>query len=364
MSELNGATTPTRGAATTMSLFATTVRRLALVVGVGVIASLLLSYFFSGNLELRRLLEVRPAFLVLALALVLYPWAAHAVEMKIWARFFGRRLAFGRAMSIAVATDVGAAVTPTLVGGGPVKGAMLARAGFRPGEAAVMVVLCGLEDLAFFVVLLGAGVALSDRIGIEAIVRALAGAAHGYWVLALVTLAMIVAVGLVLRYGRHEVIRRVRSFLGIALEDALGAVRTISRRGAPYFLLAAAAIMTRWVSRFLVLVVLLMGLRIEAPYLEVFLSEWMVYVGMTVTPTPGAAGGAEAMFYLVFRDLVPAAHLGVVMAAWRFLNGYFLLVIAGLALPWIIRSSLSSESERDPSTRRAHAAGLRAGALR
>jgi len=42
-------------------------------------------------------------------------------------------------------------------------------------------------------------------------------------------------------------------------------------------------------------------------------------------PTPGATGGAEASFYMIYYYLLPHKSIGLIIAGWRFLTFYFLL---------------------------------------
>jgi uncharacterized membrane protein YbhN (UPF0104 family) len=55
-----------------------------------------------------------------------------------------------------------------------------------------------------------------------------------------------------------------------------------------------------------------------------------VFALMTLVPTPGAAGGAEVMFSLMYSSFLPAGTIGLVTAGWRFLTFYFLLLLAAV----------------------------------
>ena len=61
-----------------------------------------------------------------------------------------------------------------------------------------------------------------------------------------------------------------------------------------------------------------------------WLLQWVVFTVASFIPTPGAAGGAEAAFFLVYSPFVPSEVLGLATAGWRFLTFYLLLGLASI----------------------------------
>lgn len=53
---------------------------------------------------------------------------------------------------------------------------------------------------------------------------------------------------------------------------------------------------------------------------------------MNAVPTPGAIGGAEALFALLYRPFLPAGSIALVMAGWRFFTFYLPAVFGATAL--------------------------------
>lgn len=58
----------------------------------------------------------------------------------------------------------------------------------------------------------------------------------------------------------------------------------------------------------------------------------ILYVAVAFIPTPGAAGGAEAGFLLIFGPIYGAANAPVAMILWRIITFYFILVFGGIYL--------------------------------
>ena len=61
-----------------------------------------------------------------------------------------------------------------------------------------------------------------------------------------------------------------------------------------------------------------------------FLLQWVVFTAMSVVPTPGGSGGAEAVFVLVYSALLPDAVIGIATAGWRFLTFYVQLALGSI----------------------------------
>jgi len=49
-------------------------------------------------------------------------------------------------------------------------------------------------------------------------------------------------------------------------------------------------------------------------------------------PTPGATGGAEGAFLILFGALLPDKAIGTVLLGWRFLDFYFLGILGLIIL--------------------------------
>ena len=78
------------------------------------------------------------------------------------------------------------------------------------------------------------------------------------------------------------------------------------------------------------------GLGVPLEPLRAMVLQWLCVLVMMATPTPGAVGGAEAGFLLVFGREIPHAVVPVILAAWRFVGfyGLNLLALGMLTMIW------------------------------
>ena len=125
---------------------------LLILVIVGVVGNLVFCLWTTDRQKLAELLQFDGRYLLLAMLLTLVPLLGHTVRTIMWTRFLGYRVSVNKLFKIVLANELAASITPTAIGGGPLKIAMLMQAGLRAGAAACVTTLPTLEDLLFFIV--------------------------------------------------------------------------------------------------------------------------------------------------------------------------------------------------------------------
>jgi uncharacterized membrane protein YbhN (UPF0104 family) len=96
------------------------------------------------------------------------------------------------------------------------------------------------------------------------------------------------------------------------------------------FVISFIATCLQWLCRYAILNCLILGLEIQTNHIGLFLRQWFVFAAMVFMPTPGATGGAELTFYYLFENVLPADLIAIVIAAWRFLTYYLIMLVAVL----------------------------------
>jgi uncharacterized protein (TIRG00374 family) len=243
-------------------------------------------------------------------------------------------------MQITLATDLGAAVSPTAVGGGLFKWGLLVQRGVSPGAAASLTTLTPLEDALFFVVAIPVAVALTASWG-DPVLAEIAGQFRNSASLVLATAGGIgVLTWLAVRWaiggglGRRAQVRSVRYLNRIrrgfrsTWVDARQVYRLIRTNGKSRFALSMTLTAIQWISRYSIISLLIAFLGAPVQPVLFWLLQWVVFTLAAFIPTPGAAGGAEAAFFLIYSPFVPAEIMGLVTAGWRFFTFYLLLGLA------------------------------------
>ena len=67
---------------------------------------------------------------------------------------------------------------------------------------------------------------------------------------------------------------------------------------------------------------------------EILTLQFLLYIGASFTPLPGASGAQEGGFYLFFQNVFPADKLVGALLLWRFFSYYFTMILGLLAVMW------------------------------
>ncbi len=309
-------------------------RRLLPIICVGVVINLAVTWYLTDQNVAPDWSKFSLIYLLLAALLSLLPWFWHCVRLAIWGRFFEVKMSHLNLLRIAVATDIGGTVTPQAVGGAPVKMAMLVQQGYSPGQAATLTLLSGFEDMVFFAFAIPVSLVLArpweNPLWLHA--GSFLGK-NGFWMVGVLLVALVVFLFFRKKSFSGNSTKKFESRWQLLVSEFRAAVRLIHQNGGKPFALSILALMAQWLTRFSILLAVLLALGLPDDLLSFFLLQWMVFVAMALVPTPGAAGGAEAAFLLVFGKIIPSAAVGPALAGWRFLTYYFML-LAGVGILW------------------------------
>jgi glycosyltransferase 2 family protein len=313
-----------------------------ILVPIGVLGNVVFSLLTTDRELLASLAAFDPRYLLLAVVLGLLPWLTHTVRLAMWTRFLGYPLGYKEAFRITLGNDLGAAVSPTAVGGGLFKWGMLVQRGVSPGAAVSLTTLPTIEDGVFFAIALPIAIYYTAAWRLPVFQTVGEQFQHNALILVPIVIAIAalswLAVRLVFSGGfgtrtRGKGLRfagRMRRRLRTGWHDARGVFAMILTRGRRVFALSLSLTAIQWAARYSVISALIAFLGVPVDPVLFWLLQWVVFSLMTMVPTPGAAGGAEAIFYVVYSAFVPAGVIGLATAGWRFLTFYLQLGLAAI----------------------------------
>jgi glycosyltransferase 2 family protein len=323
-----------------------------LLLPLGVLGNLAYTLLATDRALLAAIGQLPRGYLAAALALTLTPWLTGSLRLMVWSRFLGYRLSFRELLRMTLVVDLGAAVSPTAIGGEAFRWGMLVRRGVKPGEAATLALLPKVEDAVFFFVFALPfalvwtrpwelpAIATSARLLSTNALAVLAGAvvlALASWLLLRSTL---------LGHGGPRLQRAgvkgwggARRHLRRTWQEAHGGIQLVLRGGKARFALTLALTAVHWIGRYSVIMALALFIGVPFDPVLFWLLQWIVFTIMTFTPTPGAAGGAEVAFTAVYATLLPAGVIGLMTASWRLFTFYVPVALAALVFPLLGRNS-------------------------
>jgi uncharacterized protein (TIRG00374 family) len=290
------------------------------------------------NLTWDLLAEAQLWFIMLALFFHVLFWFFWAIRLKLLCAFLNQTISIGYAFETVLASSFLAAITPSSVGGEPVRIKMLADRGASIGSASAIVVAERLLDAIFLLIALSLAIALS---GFSAKV----GLGVGVTFLGLLALCLAFLV-LILKnpHWADRILDKIHPFLKrlvkeqraehvctfLKNEARLFSAATLEltnnsyRRIAPVMLLTAAI----WLSEFLVPSAVLLAFR-QDPFVLYSITSQLIIIMISLLPlTPGSSGIVEGSMFYLYSRFVTAYMLGVLVAIWRGIT-YFSNLIVG-----------------------------------
>jgi glycosyltransferase 2 family protein len=286
---------------------------------------------------------VKIQYFIIALFMAFIPWFTHSFRTMLWARVFSRKLSFSQGIKVAMATEIGSAVTPTSTGGGYIKLAMLSAYGFGAGQAALVTLLGSIEDAVFFIIAIPLAVYFSNSWS-NPNLRASMNNLVNKWPWLAGFAAAIILIYLLLYLWRkyhnkipetHEnrgwIMRISNSFAGFWAEFRQ-TLKFVSANGKSAFIRCTILTGIGWCCRYGAITAIALGLGLKADPILFFLFQWVVFTTMTVVPTPGAIGGAEASFALIYGGIFPSGLLPIITGIWRLITFYLLVAAGGVIL--------------------------------
>lgn len=326
-------------------------RPLLWLIPIGLIGNLLYALSASDRETLRTSLNVDVRWLLLAFLLAVMPLVFNTCRVWRWGRLLMPGFRRQTALRTVLCAELGAAMTPTAIGGAPLKVAVLARSGLGTSGGVALATLGGLEDACFIIpaIILTAwrtGLLPRFMADLNETIAAIPSGANVPSALIIAFFALAAPV-LLLRHQRAAGLRHriVRWF-----DDVRCSLRIARNHGRGVFAGNVALAGFQWSARLSIFAALAVGLGTPLEPLRAAVLQWLCFTCMALVPTPGAIGGAEASFVLVLGQELPAPILPLAMAAWRLITFYGLnLASIGALILMQRRSPLTSSGANQAS---------------
>jgi glycosyltransferase 2 family protein len=291
----------------------------------------------------RQIPVIKFQYLIIAVIMAFIPWFTHSFRTMIWARLFSLKLKFSKGIKVAMATEIGSAVTPTSTGGGYVKLAILSAYGFSAGQAALVTFLGSIEDAVFFIIAIPLAIFISNSWTNPDLRASLDNLISKWpWLAGFAAAVILIYLGIYLwRRFRSKIsqaqdnagwIKRVSLTISGFFSEFRQALKFVLNNGKTAFIVCTMLTGIGWCCRYGAITAIAAGLGLRTDPILLFLLQWVVFTTMTVVPTPGAIGGAEASFALIYGGVFPSGLLPIITGIWRLITFYLLVATGGIIL--------------------------------
>ncbi|HAW73883.1 MAG TPA: hypothetical protein DCX00_08710 [Flavobacteriales bacterium] len=253
--------------------------------------------------------------------------------------------------------ELASALTPSVVGGSAIAILVLKRGGMSGGQSVATVFVTAMLDELFYLIAVPVFLLLSLSTGYFVFPQ-IQDSTFGDsipWLFALAyafiaVLTAIIFTG-ILRYPErtHHWLNRVSNWnllsrWGAGLRrwsaDLLQASHSMRSRPRVFWSKAFGATILSWSARFLTLNMILLFFFETIPHAAVLARQLILWLVMTISPTPGSSGFAEVALPAFLGDLIGFGYLAVVAIIWRFATYFLYLFIGAWVLPrWLSKTS-------------------------
>ena len=269
-------------------------------------------------------------------------------------------LSWRRALKVDIMCAFTSAITPSAVGGSALAVFYLNREGITVGRATTLTLTTLLLDELFFVVfcpILVLILPISALFG-SSDVPLLKGVEVVFWTVyaGIVIYTMILFVGIiarpewlqraVLKLFSYRWLRRWKHHAQAMTDNMQTTAAWVKAQSRGWWLKVFGATTLSWFSRYFVVNALFWGFVPAASGLLVFGRQFVVWVVLMISPTPGGSGVSEWLFTNYYGDLIGSLSIALVIAMiWRLLS-YYIYLISGVCLaPSYFRSKKNGNTD-------------------
>jgi len=332
-----------------------------LLLSVGISLAFLFGFLFF-TIDTNTLLELQNCniwFILIALGIHVVSIGCWAMRIKSMSQSLGYKVPFLHSFNLVCSNMFIASVTPSQIGGEPVRVYELTKAKVPGADATAIVLMERIFDAV--ILILGALISillLNLQIGVGDITMPDAYMIISYIGIGLFTAALVLFVIIARKpnWGRLLVRKVVGFFVrkfkkkwsdekrqesveeAVVQADrfymALDHFMTKSKKGIVLGLFWTAIF---WILEFELVSFILMGLGIQPYFVLTFILMVIVTFIMMIPLTPGGAGVAELSMGGLFSLIVPKDLLGIFVLIWRLIGYYFNLLIGFIATLIILR---------------------------
>ncbi|MCM1985878.1 flippase-like domain-containing protein [Methanococcoides seepicolus] len=293
---------------------------------------------------LESIRNIRLEFLLLALCLHLLSYLLWGLRTRSMCKFLGFDVSIPRAVEIVTSSTFLASVTPSSIGGEPLRVHLLGQENVPVGSATAVVL--GERLLDGVLILVSAPIALHLFRGVISISGLNTLVVMGELLLSLTFLIVIYAVWhphhtkKAFNYVIHRVavitgkadssrLERLTDKLDMVIDDFHSSMAFFVTKGRKGLFFGSVYTILFWIVEFAMVPVILMGLNQPPAIVISFAAQVLLMILLVLPITPGSSGIAELGATSLFSLFVPVYLIGIVVVAWRAFTLYLNLIVGG-----------------------------------
>ncbi len=325
-------------------------------IGMGVIA-----YMFSREFDLSDLKQITiTEHTVLWIFIAFCFMLGRDIGFTIRYRYLTeKQLSWKQCVKVTLLAEFGTAITPSSVGGSSMAVLFLAKEKISVGRSTAMVFVTLLLDELFFVVtfpILLLSIPFHDlfadysAFGSGVLILFIAA----YLIKMLLCTLLVIGLffrpqairWLIIKIFRLPFFSRWHYSAVKAGDDLVVSSREIRGKTFTYWRPLIIATILSWCSRYLVVNAVFMAFFEVHDNLLIFARQFVMWVVMVISPTPGGSGVSEFIFKQYLSEFIPLVGVvPLIILLWRLFTYYNYLFVGALIVPGWVKKSFGKKSE-------------------
>ena len=316
---------------------------LALSIVFSIVVLALVLYFTIDENTFTYLNALKPEFLIAAILMHLASMCAWGLRLKFMARSLGYKVPFLHCINAVFANLLIAAVTPSQVGGEPVRIHELYRADVPLGDATAIVIMERVLDgillgiiggVAILAMWAGSGdLGLSITIPLFMMWILITGfvVLFAYSIKNPAFLKNLVKKisGLFTRRWQADKIEEFAAKIDSEVDNFNGAMTNYVKQSKMGLVWGTVFTVFYWFSEFFIASLILMGLGEQPHVVESFIAQIIIAIIMMIPLTPGSSGIAELSATSLYSVFVSSSIVGIFVVLWRLIL-YYMNIFLGI----------------------------------
>jgi uncharacterized protein (TIRG00374 family) len=304
---------------------------------------IVVAFTFDSN-TLSALMQIKPQFIFAAAFVHALSYVVWGMRTRSLCKALGFNVSYARACEVVMSGTLAASITPSSLGGEPLRIHLLHDDKMPLGKATAVVIgerildgilILALAPLSIYVIRGVLEDSVFDAMFIFAelgLVFILILTLYAIWKpgpMKKVVYFFVHRIALLLGKKTDAALEKILITVDSELEhfhESIEILLTEGRRGLAFGVLYTIAF---WFVDFSMLYVVLLGLNQHPDPLIIYASQVIVMVLLVIPATPGASGVAEFAGTTVFSLFIPSSLLGITVIAWRAFTFYMNVFVGG-----------------------------------
>lgn len=320
------------------------------------IVGLLLNCFLTSFSEsFRYLTQLKPLFLIIALALNVCDWILGGMRLLVLSTQLFPQIEFKTCLKSNLSNVFLGAVTPAQTGGGAAQIYLLYKSGMPFAEATMASVVCFLGSIFFliscalYLLCFGHVPAMNPSLLLLSRVTLLVFAA----------IILLFTVAVIKPQTFENATRRFLSGIPIlknslesgklqiffnSVQKYQNIVRIYASKGKLAVLAAFMLSSVIYLNKFFIAYIVLKGLGLNVPFIQTIFIQMILFLIFYFSPTPGASGVAELSSARLMGTIIPKSSQAIFTMLWRTFTLYIGVAVGGIImLKYLLAQDSSNE---------------------